>query len=177
LFASRYQQWKRQKSIISSAFYSRKLKLLKPIMDKSVDQLIQSLNSVCDSGIPLDVSEYFTCFSLYFMLTVVFDIEVGELSKFKHPIITSYKKFITKKINLAQSICFVHPFLAKIINLYFLSYKSISKLRNILNDAIKQREVTKNAEISPEINFIDILLSFESEFGNENTSESFVLYK
>jgi hypothetical protein len=76
---------------------------------------------------------------------------------------------------LAQSICFVHPFLAKIINLYFLSYKSISKLRKILNDAIEQREVTKNAEISSEINFIDILLSFESEFGNENTSESFLL--
>jgi len=103
------------------------------------------------------------------MLSVVFDIEVGELSKFKHPIISSYKKFITKKISLAQSICFVHPFLAKIINLYFMSYKSISKLRNILEDAIQTRN-TKNGQISAQINFIDILLSFEAEFGEEDTS-------
>lgn len=140
-------------------------------MDKSVDQLIHSLNDVIDSGQPLNVTEYFTSFSLYFMLNVVFDIEVGELSKFKHPIITSYKKFIHKKITLSQSICFVHPVLTRILNLYFLSYKSIGKLREILENAIKTRDYKKETEIRTEINFIDILLSFESEFGDKDSSE------
>ena len=104
------------------------------------------------------------------MLNVVFDIEVGELSKFEHPIITSYKKFISKKLDLAQSICFVHPVLTRILNLYFMSYKSIGKLREILENAIKTRDEKKTKEIRTEVNFIDILLSFESEFGDKDSS-------
>ena len=140
-------------------------------MDKSVNQLIQSLNGVVESGQAVNVSEYFTSFSLYFMLNVVFDIEVGELSQFKHPIITSYKKFITKKMSLAHSICFVHPVLTRILNLYFLSYKSIAKLREILEIAIKSRDYKQKKEIRTEMGFIDILLSFESEFGDQDTSK------
>ena len=170
MFASKYNQWRRQKTIISSAFYSRKLKLLKPVLDKSAEQLVQHLNNVIELGEPVNVSEYFTCFSLYFMLNVVFDIEVGELSKFEHPIITSYKKFISKKLDLAQSICFVHPVLTRILNLYFMSYKSIGKLREILENAIKTRDEKKTKEIRTEVNFIDILLSFESEFGDKDSS-------
>lgn len=59
VFASDYKEWKNQRQILAPAFTTKKLKSLKPIVNKAINKLLVKFDAVAKSGQEVDLIDIY----------------------------------------------------------------------------------------------------------------------
>lgn len=80
LFASKGDQWKRQRKIISKSFNSTNLRKMSPVVEKSCDSLITKFGEFSNSGESFDISEVFGRYTMEVILATGFGHKVDLIN-------------------------------------------------------------------------------------------------
>ena len=146
LFFLRYPEWKRTRAILSPSFSTAKLKLFKPLITKSLNQLIEKLESKAKNKELIDLRQYFDSFTFDVIAKTAFGLNLDVINNPDNEIFKSAKTFFQKKSSISMFLMFLFPKLSQYFNYLYYDEKSQMIISDSIKRVIKER-IEGNIEI------------------------------
>src|SRR5882672_5192428 len=97
LFFSRYPNWKRIRAIHSPSFSTGKLKAMKPMIEKTMDQLIAKLDPKASDQQIVDFRQYYDSLTFDVITRAAAGVHTGAVDNpVNNPLLTAVKKLFQK---------------------------------------------------------------------------------
>lgn len=135
------ENWKRVRSIVSPAFTSGKLKTMLTPINRLVDNFIQHLNQYANSDDKFDIKMHTNAFAMNVIALCGYGIDVDSFNVPNHPIVTRAKLILSTDSSISQIICFMFPFMGKLLNLDPFHKESCQFLNKLTFEIIKKRQM------------------------------------
>ena len=160
VFAADYKLWKNQRQILAPAFTTKKLKSLKPIVNKAINKLMMKFDDAAKSGHEVDLIDMFREMTLSIIISTALGVEIDHLNDPNNKVMKAVCKFFeVKNITPKHIIHILSLRVAKLFDLYFLNYDSLKYLYQILEKVIDMKKSQKNCQFD----FINLMLEAEAE--------------
>ena len=97
VFAADYKLWKNQRQILAPAFTTKKLKSLKPIVNKAINKLMMKFDDAAKSGNEVDLIDMFREMTLSIIISTALGVEIDHLNDPNNKVMKAVCKFFEVK--------------------------------------------------------------------------------
>ncbi|XP_029910105.1 thromboxane-A synthase-like [Myripristis murdjan] len=166
----RDEHWKRVRGILTPSFSGAKLKEMVPLINTTINTLMNILNAHAKSGEAFDIHRCFNCFTMDVIATVAYGIQLDSQSNPDDRFVHFAKKyFIAPAFNPLMLLVVAFPFL-KVPLLSLFPNKSRAEMDSFFINCI-QRIIKERDEQPPEQRRRDFLqLMLDARNSNECVS-------
>ncbi|CAG2176736.1 unnamed protein product [Oppiella nova] len=147
LFLSRYPNWKRIRAIHSPSFSTGKLKAMKPMIEKTMDQLIAKLDPKASDQQIVDFRQYYDSFTFDVITRAAAGVHTDAIDNpSNNPFLTAVKKTFQRDQNIWNWIVLFMPFMRNFVKIKFFDAKSQEIISESIRRVIRER-TEKNIDV------------------------------
>ncbi len=175
MFFATGDKWKRLRTVVSPSFSAMKMKEMSPLINHSVDSLLELFDAKCTTGKPFDINDEFGRLTLDVISSCAFGIDAGCLKDSSSPFLVNIRKtfhrfetfpttvkvllFILKLFpDLIENIRKIYP--------YFLVDRTVNAWAlNMARKIIVDRK--QSQETNGRIDFINLMLATNKKLGKD----------
>ncbi|XP_038202456.1 cytochrome P450 3A11-like isoform X9 [Arvicola amphibius] len=163
IFASKDEEWKRLRALLSPAFSSGKLKEMFPIIEESGDILVKYLRREAEKGKPLNMKEIFGAYSMDVITSTAFGVSVDSLNNPNDPFVKKIENLFKMDLfdPLLMSVA-LFPLLIPIyerLNISIFPKDSIAFFKKFV-DRIKENRLHSNQK--HQVDFLQLMLNSQN---------------
>ncbi|KAK7797024.1 hypothetical protein U0070_012293 [Myodes glareolus] len=163
LSASKDEEWKRIRALLSPTFTSGKLKEMFPIIEQYGDSLVKYLRREAEKGKPLTMKEVLGAYSMDVITSTSFGVNVDSLNNPKDPFVEKTKKLIKLDVfdPLLMSVV-LFPFLTPIyemLNVSVFPKDSIAFFKKFVD---RMKENRLNSGEKHRVDFLQLMMNSQN---------------
>jgi len=140
LFFSRYPQWKRVRALQNPSFTTGKLKSVKPMIEKIVDQMCAKLEPIASGVKVVDMRLYYDSFMFDVISTVTTGANAQAIQNPRNnPLFDAVKNIFQKDQEIRDWIVFFLPFMRRFMKITFFDEKDLTLIARSIRQVIDER--------------------------------------
>ena len=165
LFSARSEDWKRIRTIAAPTFTSGKMKKLYGLIRKCLQEYLEHLEEVTQSGKPLNVKEMHENFTMDVIASCAFATQTNSIKEPNNPFILNGRKFFDFQVFRILAAMIFPKFLNKLLNIQSMFDPEANEwIVNLAKHIIEKRRQTgeKNND------FVQLLIDAKAEDSNRD---------
>ncbi|CAG2115328.1 unnamed protein product, partial [Medioppia subpectinata] len=164
--------WKRQRSILSPAFTSGKLRAMMAQIDDISDKLVVNLNEFARKGETVDMRKYIGAFAMDVISACAYGINPESINNPDHPVVTNAMKILNIDVGVGFITSVMFPKLAKLLGCEPFDIKAVKYFDELTNQILSERKTrnkyTANDKSKRRTDFIQLMIDSEETEDKDN---------